>query len=107
MNLLEKLYYGHLSPCERIPERHSEHLRLIGVVEENGEKLMAALDDEGKQQLSALLEAHAELDDMAGLDGFVEGFRLSAWLIRDTFSSPKPQPPEEQDEESDIDEDEE
>ena len=86
-NILEDLYYGNVSPCERRVRPGSPAQKAMQKRDEIETKLNTSLSDGQKAEFSRYLELGAEVLDSCCLDSFITGFRLGARLTHDTFLS--------------------
>ena len=84
-NILEDLYYGNVSPCERRVRPGRPAQKAMQKRDEIETKLNVSLSDEQKAEFSRYLEISAEVLDSCCLDSFITGFRLGARLTHDTF----------------------
>ena len=90
MNILEELYYGVIKPYEKAPRRESEYAKFVKIVLTNEEKLTAFLktipkSEEEQHLFSQMINAQTEIAESDELEHFIEGFKLGARLIMDTF----------------------
>ena len=88
-SIIETLYYGNIAPFEKYFERSSEFAGYMKEISESEEKLLAALNEEERQVLTQLIEAESRLSCFSELEHFVEGFRLGAMFMLDTFVIPR------------------
>ena len=90
-NILEALYYGHISPWEKKFDRDSEYAKNMEIIAANEEKLSALLSGtrEGQLLLAELIDAQSNVQSFSELGHFIEGFRLGAEFILDTFVLPR------------------
>ena len=86
-NILEDLYYGNVSPCERRVRPGSPAQKAMQKRDEIETKLNVSLSDEQKAEFSRYLEIAAEVLDSCCLDCFITGFRLGARFTHETFLS--------------------
>ncbi len=94
MNTLEDLYYGNINPYEKCFDRKSEYAKFAKIVTGNEEKLTAFLKalpnaDEEQHLLSQMINAQSELSQFSEIERFIEGFRLGASIMLDTFILPQ------------------
>ena len=82
MNILEELYRGNITPCEKYYEKDSEYAGFAKTVSEMEEKLLAFLESAKASEETGLLErlikAQGEVLDIGEKERFIEGFRLGA-----------------------------
>ena len=94
MDILEDLYYGNIRPHEKCFDRDSDYAKFIKIVADDEEKLTAFLSglpgtEEQLHMLSQMMNAQCELFRFSEYDRFVEGFRLGAGLMLETFIYPQ------------------
>ncbi|MCL2342861.1 MAG: hypothetical protein FWC62_03055 [Firmicutes bacterium] len=87
-NILEALYYGNIIPFEKHFERVPEFTKCVEAISDREEKLLSLLDEEQQRLLTELIEAESSLSCLSELEHFVEGFRLGAAFMLDTFLFP-------------------
>lgn len=89
MYVLEKLFYGNIGPDMRFFKRDSEYAKFVKIVSDNEEKLndffKGAESEEAQRIFSQLMEARSEIAGIEELEYFIEGFRLGAGFMADTF----------------------
>lgn len=85
MNILEELYFGNLSGVGKIFERNSDYDKALKLVAENEELLTEALGGKEKNQFLELIDAQGALVCITAKESFIDGFKLGAKLILDTF----------------------
>ena len=78
--ILEDLYYGDITPNERIVKHGTSLQRAMEQAEECEEQL-TALEEEEKTLLLRLLNAENEIGSTLALENFILGFRLGVRLI--------------------------
>jgi hypothetical protein len=94
MNILEDLYYGNINPNEKCFDRKSRYSQFVKIVTDNEEKLTAFLNalpnaEEEQHLLSQMINAQSELSQFSEIERFIEGFRLGAGIMLDTFIFPQ------------------
>ena len=94
MDILEDLFYGNISPIDKAFDRDSEYAKFIGIVADCEKKLAAFLEalpgaEEQRHLLSRMMNAQSEIIQFSVYERFVEGFRLGAGLIVETFVCPR------------------
>ncbi len=90
MNILEELYHGNIRPSENRFNHPSKYVNVIKVLCDNEQKLtefLKALPNAEKEQqmLSKMINAQSEISNFAEIEKFIEGFRLGAKFVLDTF----------------------
>lgn len=94
MNILEDLFYGDINPNEKCFDRKSRYAEFAAIVSDNEEKLTAFLNtlpnaDKEQHLLSQMVNAQSELSQFSEIERFIEGFRLGAGIMLDTFIFPQ------------------
>ena len=92
MNILEEFYYGNVNPQEKCFKHESEFATFVKIVSDNEEKLSAYLSGEEKHLFSQLMNAQSEILDTETRERFIEGWKLGARFILDTFLVPRYSP---------------
>ena len=84
-SILEKLYYGEISPCSQPNPATERYLKAKDEVEEYGSEILAKYPD-----CKELLESYADAIHVTaaceGLQDFEEGFRLGALIMHDILT---------------------
>lgn len=88
MNLLNERYYGNIAPVAKCFDQRGEYGEWVRTIAENEEALNNYLGDAAKQLLAKPLEAHDNVMVTNERERFIEGFRLGARLMLDTFLTP-------------------
>ncbi|NLO43145.1 MAG: hypothetical protein GX109_08980 [Bacteroidales bacterium] len=94
MKVLEDLYYGNINPYEKFFNRKSEYAKLAKIITENEEKITAFLNalpnsEEEQHLFSQMINAHSEITQFSEFVRFMEGFRLGASIMLETFVLPQ------------------
>lgn len=94
MNILEDLFYGRINLNEQCFAQKSGYARHANALADSEEKLMAHLNtlpgaEAGHAMLAELVSAQWELSRFMELDRFMEGYRLGAGTMLDTFVLPQ------------------
>lgn len=92
MNILEEFYYGNVNPQEKCYKRGSEYATFVKIVSDNEGKLTASLDGEEQHLFSRLMNAQSEILDTETRERFIEGWKLGARFMLDTFLIPRYSP---------------
>ncbi|MBR1432561.1 MAG: hypothetical protein IJ784_09485 [Ruminiclostridium sp.] len=79
-SILEKLYYGEISPCSRPTPTTKRYLKAKDEVEHRSEEILAKYPD-CKEQLESYADAIHITSACEGLQDFEEGFRLGATIM--------------------------
>ena len=77
-NILEDLYYGNISPCQRAVRPGSKVKKLMQKQSDLETKLSESLTEEQRATFEQYLSLTANLLDANCLDSFIAGFRLGA-----------------------------
>ena len=84
-NILEDLYYGNLSPCQRAVRPGSKVRKLMQKQSDLEPKLNESFTEEQREIFEQYLSLTADLLDANCLDSFITGFRLGARFMHETF----------------------
>ena len=81
MSIIEDLWYGSISPCERDFKRGSTYSELPGYIVRHEEDLQKRLNDEEKQSFEKFTECTNEMYGIDEREAFVRVFTLGARII--------------------------
>ena len=84
-NILEDLYYGNLTPCQRAVRPDSRVKNLMQKQSDLEAKLNESFTEEQWEIFEQYLSVSADLLDANCLDSFITGFRLGAQFAHETF----------------------
>ena len=84
-SILEDLYYGNLSPCQRAVRPGSRVQKLAQKQSDLETKLNGSFTEEQRANFEQYLSVCADLLDANCLDSFITGFRLGARFMHETF----------------------
>jgi len=84
-NILEELYYGNLSPCQRTVRPDSRVKKLMQKQSDLESNLNNSFTEEQRENFEQYLSVCADLLDANTLDNFITGFRLGARFMHETF----------------------
>ena len=87
MNIIEELWYGNISPCERDFKRGSQYSELLGYIVRHEEDLQKRLNEEEKEIFEKFTEGTNEMYGIAEREAFVRGFKLGARIIIEVMNS--------------------
>ncbi len=87
MNIIEELWYGNISPCERNFKKGSKYSELLGYIVRHEEDLKKRLNDEEIEILEKFTECTNEMYVIAEREAFVRGFTLGARIIIEVMNS--------------------
>lgn len=90
MNIIEELYHGNIHPNEKCFSHSSHYAKFLAIVSENEARLtefLQALPNAEQEQhlLSQMMNAQSEINLFDAREKFMEGFRLGAKFMLDTF----------------------
>lgn len=93
-SVLHELYYGNLNPWEKCYTKDSGYAKCEHLVADSESALhdfLEALPEGGEplQQLETLVKAQTDLLCFCEYEHFLEGFRLGANLVLETFVTPQ------------------
>ena len=84
-SILEKLYYGEISPCSQPTPTTEQYLQAKDEVERYGEEILEKYPD-CKELLESYAEALYITTACEGLQDFKRGFKLGALLMLDVMT---------------------
>ena len=84
-NILEDLYYGNISPCQRAVRPGSRVQKLAQKQSDLESKLNESFTEEQRASFEQYLVVTADLLDANCLDNFITGFRLGAQFAHEIF----------------------
>ena len=87
MNIIEELWYGNISPCERDFKKGSKYSELLGYIVRHEEDLQKRLNDEEKEILEKFTECTKEMYGSAEREAFARGFVLGARIIIEVMNT--------------------
>jgi hypothetical protein len=89
-NIVEDFYYGSLCPGRTHFREGTEYARLRDTVFTNQEILGRRLEGVEKHLFTQLVNAQTEVLEGENLENFLEGWKLGARFMLDTFFSARP-----------------
>ena len=94
MNILEDLYSGNINLIDQCFEHNSEYAKFFQIFADNEEKLttfLSSLPNSEKEQhmFRQMLNTYNEMGRFTEYDRFIEGFRLGAGIMLETFVYPQ------------------
>lgn len=94
MNTIENLYYGNIRPCDKSFDQDFHYAKFMKVLSKNEEKLTAFLEsipgaDEEQLMFSQIMIIENKLIEFLENERFMEGFRMGANIMLDTFVYPR------------------
>ena len=89
-NIIEELYHGNISPYAKCFDRDSNYAKHMETVVDSEEKLAEILNavtaaENRRDSLADLINAQSEILSIHDIERFIEGFRLGARFMLDTF----------------------
>ncbi len=84
-NVLEDLYYGNISPCQRTVRPGSQVQKLAQKQSDLESNLNNSFTEEQRENFEQYLSVCADLLDANCLDSFITGFRLGARFTHEIF----------------------
>lgn len=87
MGILEELWYGNISPCERDFKKGSKYSELLGYIVRHEEDLQKRLNDEEKEILEKFTEYTNEMYGIAEREAFASGFVFGARIIIEVMNA--------------------
>ena len=85
MFVLNRLWRGDISPSQRAVRQDGEYGKVLSHLCAIGDKMSGEMTAEGRKLFEEFQEVQADLNGIECEDVFVEGFRLGAQLMLDTF----------------------
>lgn len=90
MNILEELFHGNVRPSDKQFDRTSQYAKYCEILIENERQLTVFLTaipnaENELHLLSQMVNAQAEVSGYSEMERFIEGFRLGARFMLDTF----------------------
>ena len=85
MKCIENLFYGNISPCEKVLTRGSEYSRLLQLAAKNEEKLFTILSPQQTEQFEKLKECIIDINNISEKEAVVDGFRLGVQIIAESI----------------------
>ena len=87
MNIIDELWYGNISPCERDFKKGSKYSKLLGYIVRHEEDLKKRLNDEEIEILEKFTECTNEMYGISEREAFVRGFTLGARIVIEVMNS--------------------
>ena len=92
-NILKNLYYGKIIPWEKETGRDPEYTKLLRRITDSEKKLTGLFNSHPNAQeetgpLEQLMSAKNEIAGLCDAERFIEGFRIGARFMLDTFLIP-------------------
>ena len=87
MSIIEDLWYGNISPCERDIKRSSEYADVLKRIVQHEAELHARLNDEEKEILERFVDCSNEICSLSEREAFARGFVLGARIIIEVMNT--------------------
>ena len=87
MNIIEELWYGNVSPCERDFKKGSKYSELLGYIVRHEEDLQKRMNVEEKEILEKSTECTNETYGIAQREALARGFVLGARIIIEVMNT--------------------
>ena len=84
MRMIEELFYGNISPCEKSLTRGSEYSQLLNLAVKNEEKLSALLSPQQKEMFEKVKDCMTDMKNLLEKEAFIDGFRLGVKLTAES-----------------------
>ena len=81
MNILEELWFGHISPIEDVVPQNQEYIQTLHQITEKQKSLEQALPSDAFALFDVYHEAQVKLQDLSERAAFSQGFRLGVQLM--------------------------
>ena len=94
-NIIEELYYGNITPCDRDIIKGGTYSHLLHLVTRNEDDLMQTLTQAQQETFEKFKDCDSELGDKNEMTSFVLGFKLGkqltveAMISMDDITEPK------------------
>lgn len=86
-NIIEKLYYGNITPCDRDIVKGGTYSHLLNLVTRNEDDLMQTLTQAQQETFEKFKDCASELNDANELISFAIGFKLGMRLAVEAMIS--------------------
>ena len=87
MNIIDELWYGNISPCERDFKKGSKYSELLGYIVRHEEDLKKHLNDEEIEIFEKFTECTNEMYGISEREASVRGFTLGARIIIEVMNT--------------------
>ena len=85
MNIIEKLLFSNIDPNDLPLERDSQYNKAMEVIDAIEDNLAERLEGREQKQYLDLVNAYGEILGITSVKNFINGFRIGARFILDTF----------------------
>ena len=86
-NIIEELYYGNVTPCDRDIVKGGTYSHLLNLVTRNEDDLMQTLTQAQQETFEKFKDCASELGDKNEMMSFVLGFKLGMRLALEAMIS--------------------
>ena len=86
-NIIEELYYGNITPCDRDIVRGGSYSHLLNLLTRNEDDLMQTLTQSQQETFEKFKDCSSELGDANELTAFTIGFKLGMRLALEAMIS--------------------
>lgn len=86
-NIIEELYYGNVTPCDRDIVKGGTYSHLLNLVSRNEDDLMQTLTQAQKETFEKFKDCASELNDVNEVTSFTLGFKLGMRLALEAMIS--------------------
>lgn len=86
-NIIEELYYGNITPCDRDIVKGGTYSHLLNLVTRNEDDLMQKLTQAQQETFEKLKDCASELNDANEVTSFTLGFKLGMRLTLEAMIS--------------------
>ena len=86
-NIIEELYYGNVTPCDRDIVKGGTYSHLLHLVTRNEDDLMQTLTQAQQETVEKLKDCASELNDANEVTSFTLGFKLGMRLALEAMIS--------------------
>ncbi len=89
-NIIEELYYGNITPCDRDIIKGGSYAHLLHLVTRNEDELMQTLTQAQQENFEKFKDCASEINDANELTAFAIGFKLGMLLALEAMISTRP-----------------
>ena len=85
MNIIEELFFGNIDPNDLPLGQDSQYSKAMKVIDAIEDSLAERLEGREQKQYLDLVNAYGEILGITSVENFINGFRVGARFILDTF----------------------
>lgn len=85
MNIIEELFFGNIDPNDLPLGQDSQYSKAMKVIDAIEDSLAERLEGREQKQYLDLVNAYSEVMGITTVENFINGFRVGARFILDTF----------------------